>query len=408
LLLVSLGLALLVIPAQSPGAEAAVGDSAVLMGKRIEDPEHDQARSTTGPVRPADAGPELPTEILGFEPVTIPGVPRYLWYNGCGPTAVGMLIGYWDGRGFDDLVPGDAGEITSYTETMISSAGNYDDYCLPMDSSGFLLPDRSEEPFGDEHPDDSVADFMKCSQSYHDNKYGWSWDRDVDDALLGYARWANSSYDPTYARVYSGGPQPDAIWFALVREVDAGRPAVFLVDTNGDGWTDHFVTVVGYDTNHNYGLHDTWDTAEHWYPLAPIAAGTKWGVYAAHFFTLGEFDWVPGVLEVRGSAGWDSVAPGGAVRAVLDVENVGRPGSGVFWRVAAVPDWGAWEFEPAEGLNLRPEDGVQELTVSVVAPHKPETTFRGSLVFVNAENPEAERFEIEVSLATAPRRSGTD
>ncbi len=388
------------------GAAAPDDGGQVLMGKQIEEPEHDQARSTTGPRRPADAGLDLPTEALGFEQVTIAGVPRYLWYNGCGPTAAGMVIGYWDGNGFDDLVPGDASVVTPDTEMMVSSTGNYYDYCLPMDSSGPVLPDLSEEPVGDEHADDSVADFMKTSQSYHDNKYGWSWDQHVDDALLGYTRWANLAYDPTYARVYYSSVYPDTIWFALVREIDAGHPAVFLVDTNGDGWTDHFVTVVGYDTNRNYGLYDTWDTEEHWYPLAPIYTGTKWGVYAAHFFTLEGFNWTPGVLDVRGTLLWSDVEPGDKVTATLDIENVGAPESGLFWRLVAVPEWGTWEFDPAEGLNLKPEEGVEELTVSVVAPNKPRTAFSGTLLIVNAENPETERFEIEVSLTTGRRTSG--
>lgn len=374
----------------------------VLKGRRIEEPGHDRARSRTGPRRPFDAGPDLPTELLGFEPVRIPDVPRYLWHNGCGPTAAGMVIGFWDGRGYDDLVVGDASRITPHTETMISSSGNYHDYCLSLDPSGPPFPDLSEEPAGDEHADDCLADFMKASQSYHGNHYGGSWNRHVDDALLGYARHVNPAYDPAYARIYHESEHPDRLWFALVREVDAGHPAIFLVDCNGDDETDHFVTVIGYDTNHNYGLLDTWDTEEHWHPIVPLGAGAKWAVYAAHFFTLDSFDWTPGLLEVRGSLAWTGVPPGERVSGTLEVTNRGEPDSGLFWRVASLPDWGVWEWDPAEGLNLGPQEGVEKVTVSVLAPNEPGRTYKGSLVLVNAEKPDEERFEVEVTLATRP------
>jgi len=80
------------------------------------------AQSTTGP-RPARGlapGARL-AEISS--PHLVPGVPAYNWFNGCGPTAAGMLIGYWDGQGFDDLVVGDASSQTPDVEAMISSTG---------------------------------------------------------------------------------------------------------------------------------------------------------------------------------------------------------------------------------------------------------------------------------------------
>ena len=80
----------------------------------------------------------------------------YLWCNGCGPTSAGMVIGYWDGQGFDDLVPGDASMQTAEVNQMMSSTGNYDDYCLPIDLYPNTLDDRSEPPAGDEHPDDDL------------------------------------------------------------------------------------------------------------------------------------------------------------------------------------------------------------------------------------------------------------
>ena len=38
--------------------------------------------------------------------VLIPNVPSYLWHRGCGPTCLGMILGYYDNIGYQDLLPG--------------------------------------------------------------------------------------------------------------------------------------------------------------------------------------------------------------------------------------------------------------------------------------------------------------
>ena len=45
-------------------------------------------------------GTSVPADV-----VTISDVPSYKWYHGCGPTAAGMIIGYWDAHGYDNLIP---------------------------------------------------------------------------------------------------------------------------------------------------------------------------------------------------------------------------------------------------------------------------------------------------------------
>ncbi|MBU0755323.1 MAG: hypothetical protein KJ645_09295 [Planctomycetes bacterium] len=143
------------------------------------------AQSTTGPIMPEGLSNGYALENRDYQ-VVISDVPAYIWYNGCGPTATGMVIGYWDGQGFEQLVDGNAATQTPAMNDMISSSGNYNDYCLPLDQYPNLLPDLSEPPSGDEHPNDCVADCMKTSQSYHDNYYGWSWYSDVDNGFSGY------------------------------------------------------------------------------------------------------------------------------------------------------------------------------------------------------------------------------
>ncbi len=34
------------------------------------------------------------------------GQPEYLWWYGCSPTSGGMLMGYWAGKGYNQLLPG--------------------------------------------------------------------------------------------------------------------------------------------------------------------------------------------------------------------------------------------------------------------------------------------------------------
>ena len=247
------------------------------------------AQSTTGPVPP----PEVHTAgglAASASAVVIPDVPAYQWHHGCGPTAAGMIIGAWDGRGFDALVPGDASTQTAAVNAMIATEGpasNFSDYCLPLDAHPILLPDKSEPPVGDEHPDDCVADFMRTSQSYHGNYYGWSWFSAVRSALEDYVdSLGQPSYQATAANLYIWS---SLTWDAFRAEIDAGRPMVFLVDTDGNGGTDHFVTATGYDLVDDvprYACLNTWDAGIHWFQFAPMAGGQPWGIYGAITFDI--------------------------------------------------------------------------------------------------------------------------
>jgi len=256
------------------------------------------AQSTTGP-RPAPgvnvAGALAASEMA----VSIPDAPAYIWHHGCGPTAAGMVIGYWDSHGFDDLVPGDAHTQTTAVNEMIASEGlasNYTDYCEPLDYSWINpepLPDKSEDPPGDEHPDDCVADYMKTSQSRYNNYYGWSWFSPVGPAMRYYVdSLGQSDYYVTVSDLYTWWP-PYLTWDNFRAEIDAGRPMVLLVDTDGNGGTDHFVTAVGYDVIGDvpqYACLNTWDDGIHWFEFAPLASGQPWGIYGAVTFRIVDLD----------------------------------------------------------------------------------------------------------------------
>jgi len=247
-------------------------------------------QSTTGPVPPPgiDRGLQL---LKPMQQVIISGVPAYLWHHGCGPTAVGMVMGYWDGHGYPDLIPGDASAQTAAVDAMIAddsgtplcggaTSDHYQDYSCPLDySPDPLQPDRSET--GGAHADDCVADFMLTSRSARSNYYGWSWFSDVPGSFIDYVNLADPGTNPQADNfMYS-----QFSWQDYKEEIDNGRPVVLLVDTDGDGATDHFVTGIGYDdVAIEYAIYDTWDAQIHWFAWRQIGVGDTWGIYGVTTF----------------------------------------------------------------------------------------------------------------------------
>jgi hypothetical protein len=223
-----------------------------------------------------------------------------------------MVLGYWDGNGFGNLVPGSAATQTAAVNDMIGTQGpssNYTDYCLPLDfAPAPIQPDLSEPPAGDEHADNCVADYMKTSQSLHDNYYGWSWFSHVGPAVENYVSSLGQGYVATSSNYYMGS---SLTWTLLQNEIDAGRPMVFLVDTDADDTTDHFVTVVGYDSPggvRKYGCLDTYGTSVRWEDFQQMASGQSWGVHGAVAFQMASSNHAPAVGTVVPSHG--SGAPG--------------------------------------------------------------------------------------------------
>ena len=258
-------------------------------------PAHSQ-QSTSGPVPPPGISRGLRAPLLAGLTGTgtiIPGVPAYLWHHGCGPTAVGMVVGYWDAHGFPDLVPGDASTPTAAVMAMIAndsgnptcggSGDHYQDYACPRDDgSPTAIPDRSST--GGAHASNCVADFMRTSWSSAGNCYGWSWGTDVLPAFVNYVRHVAPQYTPFATNSTFAGFS----WDMYKAEIDAGRPVVLLVDTDGNGGTDHFVTAIGYyeDTGQpQFAIYDTWDYTVHWFPWHGLGSGS-WGIYTITTFGL--------------------------------------------------------------------------------------------------------------------------
>ena len=242
--------------------------------------ELESARATSGPI-PSRLTLEAGSKMASAAARTIPSVPAYRWRHGCGPTALGMVLGYWNEHGFEDLLPGSTSTPNETNYNAIASSAHFNDYSLPLDEYPEPIAlDLSEPPPGDEHVNDCVADFAFTSFSARDNYYGWGSAGDLRNAFLNYSRWCNADYAPAAATVEWSG----LTYAMLKQEIDAGFPFLLLVDSSGDGVNDHFVAVIGYDeTNGTYGCYNTYDEEVHWYPWTSMQTGSPFGIHSAIF-----------------------------------------------------------------------------------------------------------------------------
>jgi hypothetical protein len=225
--------------------------------------------------------------------VVIQNVPTYIWQHGCGPTAAGMVVGYFDYAEFEDLVVGDAMTQTANVNAMIASPEHFTDYSCPIDTFRNIIPDKSQ--LGGAHPSNCLGDWMHTSWSADMLPYGWSYFDMMDDAYLGYVDWIDQTYGVTYyaesSQVFmkSSLTWDPLTWDLLVNEIDSNRPLVFLVDSNKDGFTDHFVPVIGYGEQAGiqmYACYNTWDPMIHWYDFVPMSKKAWFGVYGATLLKL--------------------------------------------------------------------------------------------------------------------------
>jgi hypothetical protein len=271
-------------------------------------------QSTTGPEPPpgvaARKGKQpLAESLADSSSIVIPGVPAYAWHHGCGPTSLGMVLGYYDSQGYGDLFAGDAaGQTDAVNQGIASSrpedAGHYEDYSLPIDSPPTLLADKSEDPPGAAHAHDCIADFMQTSWSARTNYYGWTWSSRVKPAFTNYVQLRNPAYRvATTEYLMSSGT---LTWEVVTNEISRNRPMVFLVDTDGDGLTDHFVTTVGVRENpeRQYGCLDTWVPYDEirWSAFENIANHVPWSIARGWSFVFEPPSLPPAIEEFSCSA----------------------------------------------------------------------------------------------------------
>jgi hypothetical protein len=352
------------------GGGAALAATAPVAGAPA--PRH----STTGPVPPstvrlAAVGERAAAGGAAGE-VVISGVPAYLWRDGCGPTAVGMVLGYYDSHGWDDLIPGSAATQTAAVDQAIASHGSssgaqhYEDYAKPLDDPGanpLPLPDMSSIDPGGAHLSDSVADFMRTSWSADGVYYGWSYSNMIGPAFERYIASVAPQYSPSTSEYYMD--YGTLTWGLMKGEIDAARPLVFLVDSDGDGYTDHFVPVIGYRETYGYREYacwDTWSRNVRWARFRAMSASYPWGVWGATTFHVaapitltapnGGEDWTSGqVHTITWQAGLGDVR--------LEVSRDGGPFTTI---VDATPDDGSYDW-----IVTGPASSVVRVRVTALA-----------------------------------------
>lgn len=277
-------------------AEASLHHHWVSVKQNSLDDDIAPEQSTSGPIPSLQVQQrdslKTPDNVQDTKGEVIIPVPAYEWRHGCGPTALSMVIGYYDATFFSDLVAGDAWTQTDEVDQMIASGGDigspfppgseghFEDYASPVDSSPILVPDDYITAGRIPHVSNSLADYMSTSMSTRNNYYGWSWSNDVGPSFVNYIEQQQPALQGDYQQYYSGNGT--FTWNVFVHEIDSGRPMVFLVDTDGNGGTDHFITAVGYRTEPTlqYAAWDTWSTTEiRWENFAYIASGVPWGIW---------------------------------------------------------------------------------------------------------------------------------
>lgn len=239
-------------------------------------------------------GPVMSYAVLSGSDVAgetvIKGVPGFSWYNGCDPTAAGMVIAYWDMHGYSKLIPGDSTTQTKAVNQVIASDAHYNDYALPKDTEETgLLPDKSST--GGAHEDNCLADFMGTSRSSAGLLWGWTTSEYVDDGLLAYTEYVNEQNGTFYWANSQHYYHSTTFSFDVFKaQINQNHPMVFIVDHDGDGESDHAVTAVGYrETNGypEYACWDTWNTESlRWAKFQSLGSGKPWGIYLAFSYEI--------------------------------------------------------------------------------------------------------------------------
>ncbi len=196
------------------------------------------------------------------------GVPAYAWYHGCEPTSEGMIMGYWDLHGYPNLfnATGNSVYLTSSVQDEISS---------PAHNAAYDGTDT-----GATVPLTSIADWLGTSKD--PLSFGSSSATNAGAAIVGYTAFKGYTFQ-TSNKSYS------STWATIVNEVNAGRPILVFVDSDGNGVFDHAIPVFGYDENRNgdgayYACYNTGgeDETPIWYKFQSYVGGGKpYGVYGS-------------------------------------------------------------------------------------------------------------------------------
>ena len=111
-------------------------------------------------------------------------------------------------------------------------------------------------------------------------------------------------------------------------------------------------------------------------------------------------------LSCNGDLSWTNIEPGSTLTGYFTVENIGEPSSLLDWKVLAWPTWGEWTFSQLSGEDLTPEEGLETVGVTIVAPNERDATFSGYIIITNEENM-SDYCTIDISLVTPRNRQSS-
>ena len=247
-------------------------------------------------------------------PVALGPAPAYYWYHGCGPTAAASIVGYWDLAGLSNLfdAAGSDAYLTANVQDQISSPAHNAKYDPTPDNASLPVPAPT-----------SIASWFRTSVD--PRIYGESLATNSPSAFIGYGSYRGYGFASSYESMTTS----TFTWDKFVSQINAGRPMMFEVDSDGSGSTDHFVSVFGYEdrgpSGKWYGFYDTWSEAETllWQPFRPMAVGNAWGIAYATYVTP-PFQWNVPTGSWYAGASWNSGPPASAVNDSAWIDNGGE------------------------------------------------------------------------------------
>ena len=242
-------------------------------------------------------------------------LPAYTYWYGCVPTAVGMMLGYWDSHGYSKIVPGSAQTMTQAVKDMMASpahivAGQENQPVSPSGVGKYWgNGDYRNSPSYPKHQKqpDCLADYMKTIDAF-------TYIGKIVPGTLNYLQsrgqegWTSQKYT-----------WDQWSWKKFVKTIDRGIPVLGLVDNNGDGHREHAVPIVGYDTEtRQYACYNTWDAELQWFDFAGMKAGQEFGIESVRVLT-------PPPAKVKLTVLDAGAREGGRNRAAVQIKRVGGP-----------------------------------------------------------------------------------
>jgi hypothetical protein len=146
--------------------------------------------------------------------LVLSGVPEYLWYYGCSPTSGGMLMGYWAGKGYSQLLPG-------VTDPMVQSDAVNNAIASPQHIAAGQALGYTYGSYKN-HTSNCIADFMQTEN-------GGTYMENISTGLLGWTSYVGLTATSSYSEVSILGGTFDYTDF--VSEINAGRPMLLNLVT---------------------------------------------------------------------------------------------------------------------------------------------------------------------------------